>query len=526
MKSLAVLVSFAILLGGCGRIPEADNAITHVDLLIHGGQVFNGQEDGTLARNDVGIRGDRIVFVGNADDSGVVGNTELSAAGLIVTAGFIDPHTHSLDELLSDDKNDNLNYLFQGVTTVFNGNDGDGPVDVASLAAQLTANGIGTNTALYIGHGSLRRHVMGGANRAPTDDELRQMTEYVRDAMRAGALGLSTGLFYAPGTFSDTAEVAVLAAAAAEFGGVYDTHLRDESSYTVGLLGSIEEAIGIGRAAHIPVHIAHIKALGVDVWGQSAAVIELIEAARESGLRVTADQYPWRASGTFMGNALLPKHLLEGEPGAHLQRLQDPQLVAAVRDDIRENLRRRGGPESLLIVVSDDASIVGRTLAEVAAERGTEAVSTALDIIRSGATRVASFNMDAKDIAAFMSQSWVMTSSDGTNGHPRKFASFPQKYNQYVQQREVLSIEDFLYRSSALTADTFGLSDRGQIAVGKAADVIVFDPDTFAALANFDNWNTLSTGLIHAIVNGQLVVLDQKFTGALAGRVLSKDKSP
>ncbi len=524
MKIRTALACCTLITGACSQ--ESVPTVTEIDLLIRGGMVYSGQADAKLTRNDVGIDGDRIVFVGEAIESNIVGKTTLDASGSVVSAGFIDPHTHSEAELLSRDKNANLNYLFQGVTTVFIGNDGGGRVDVGGFASVLSANGIGTNTAVYVGHGALRREVMAGEERVPSDEELVQMSELVRDAMRAGALGLSTGLFYAPGSYSDTAEVIALAAAAAEFDGIYDSHLRDESNYNIGVVAAVEEAIEIGKAAGIAVHIAHIKALGVDVWDQSDAIIKIIETARAAGQAVTADQYPWRASGTHMRNALLPKHLLEGTQGDYLERLRNTRLSTDERAAVAENLRRRGGPETLLVVVAEDESIVGLTLAEIAAAREAPPVETALDIIRRGSTRVASFNMKPQDIEAFMVKDWVMTSSDGTDGHPRKYASFPQKYRQYVRQQKLLSLEEFLFKSSALTADTFDLSERGRIDVGNFADVIVIDLESFAPSADFKNWDSLSTGIRHAIVNGQLAIRDQIYTGALGGRVLLKNTAP
>jgi len=516
---------FAVFaLTACGETRDEVLPRIEVDILITGGMVFSGRDGESLERADIGIRGDRIVWVGDTND--VSAAMILDADGSIVTAGFIDPHTHSLSELLGDDTKANLNYLHQGVTTVFNGNDGEGPVDVAGLADRLTRQGIGTNTALYVGHGELRRAVMNGENRAPTANELEAMAELVREAMRAGAVGLSTGLFYAPGSYSTTAEVIALARAAAEFGGVYDSHLRDESNYNVGVVAALEEAITIGREAGIQVHVAHIKALGVDVWGKSQEMIEVIELARSAGLAITADQYPWRASGTHMRNALLPKHLLEGGPGEYIPRLRNMALSPEERTAVRENLRRRGGPESLLVVVSADRSIVGRTLAEIAAERGEPADEVALDIIRRGSTRVASFNMQPSDVEAFMVREWVMTSSDGTDGHPRKYASFPEKYRTYVRQRGVLRIEEFLYRSSALTAETFGLADRGCAFEGCIADLLVFDPETFAPAADFGRWDSLSTGVRHLLVNGQPAIRDSNYTGVLAGKVLRRGAEP
>ncbi|MCP5041097.1 MAG: amidohydrolase family protein, partial [bacterium] len=320
--------------------------------------------------------------------------------------------------------------------------------------------------------------------------------------------------------FAKTDEVIALASVASEYGGVYDTHMRDESTYNIGLLAAIEETLQIGREANIPVHISHIKALGVDVWGQSAVAIELIEKARAAGQNVTANQYPWRASGTHLRNALLPREVLSGSGDAYLQRLQDPNVVVEIRPALEENLRRRGGAESLLIVVADDPEIMGLTLAEIAESRGQHPIDCAIEVMLDGSTRVASFNMHPDDIEAFMQRDWVMTSSDGTDGHPRKYASFPKKYRDYVVGKGVISMEEFLYRSSGLTAETFGLDDRGRIEKGYAADIIAFDPEKFAPVATFESWSDLSVGVIHSVINGQLVINDRRYTDNLPGLVL------
>jgi len=519
-RLVAILASTSLLLSACQQgTKDAESAI-HVHILIQNGLVFSGVAGDTLKPVDVGIQDDKIVYVGDAEKDDVNAATRIDASGLIVAPGFIDPHTHSLSELLSKDQNGNLNYVMQGVTTVFNGNDGEGPSMLDDTIRRLEANGIGTNTALFVGHGSLRDDVMGGENRAPTEQELAQMSGLVAEAMQSGALGLSTGLYYAPGNFAKTDEVVALARVAAEYGGVYDTHLRDESTYNIGLLAAIEETLRIGREANIPVHIAHIKALGVDVWGQSAAAIELIEKARESGQNVTANQYPWRASGTHLRNTLLPREVLSGSGDQYLQRLRDPSVVAEIRPAMKENLRRRGGASSLLVVVANDAEIMGMTLAEVAESRGQHPIDCAIEIMLDGSTRVASFNMNQEDIEAFMQRDWVMTSSDGTDGHPRKYASFPKKYRDYVVDKGVISMEEFLYRSSGLTAETFGLDDRGRIEKGYAADIIAFDPEKLAPVATFESWNDLSVGVIYSIINGQLVIRDQRYTDNLPGRVL------
>lgn len=490
------------------------------DFLLQGGTVYRGGANGSLGLVDVGIRDGKIVYLGDAEEDGIDARRRLDATGLIVAPGFIDPHTHALSELRSANANANLNYLTQGVTTVFVGNDGEGPALFEETVNHLESNGTGTNVALYVGHGSLRDTVMAGENRKPTNEELAEMKRLVAKAMEHGALGLSTGLYYAPGNFAETEEVISLARVAAEYGGVYDTHLRDESSYSIGLLAAVDEAIEIGREAEIPVHIAHIKALGVDVWGESASVIDKIERARQAGQLVTADQYPWLASGTHLRNALLPRGVLSGSGTDYLERLRDARILAEIRDDMRENLRRRGGADSLLIVAANDANLAGMTLAEVAGRRGKDPVDTAIEIMIEGSTRVASFNMHAEDITAFMRKEWVMTSSDGTDGHPRKYASFPKKYRDYVLTEQVISLEEFLYRSSGLAAETFGLDDRGRIEIGYAADLVAFDPQAFAPLASFSAWNVLSQGVVYSIINGQLVIADGKYTEILPGIVL------
>ncbi|MDE0680923.1 MAG: amidohydrolase family protein [Gammaproteobacteria bacterium] len=517
-----ILLSALLTLGGCGESTNTPSGAPGFDILLLNGSVYRGGAGRAFESVDVGIRNGEIAYIGNAHADGVDARRRLDATGLIVAPGFIDPHTHALNELRSATANSNLNYLMQGVTTVFTGNDGEGPASLEETIEHLNSNGIGTNAALYVGHGSLRNSVMGGAYRAPTAEELEQMKSLVANAMESGALGLSTGLYYVPGYFAGTEEVIALARVAAEYGGIYDTHLRDESTYNIGLIAAIDEALRIGREARIPVNIAHIKALGVDVWGESARVIERIEQARKAGQRVTADQYPWPASGTHLRNTLLPRAVLAGAGTDYFERLRAPRILAKIRPEMQENLRRRGGPDSLLIIAADNPDIVGRTLAEIAGERGEDPIDTAVDIMTEGSTRVASFNMHADDIRAFMQQEWVMTSSDGTDGHPRKYASFPKKYRDYVLGEQLLSLEDFLYRSSGLTAETFGLAGRGRIEIGYVADVVAFDPETFAPVATFAAWNELSEGLVYSIVNGQLVVDKGKYTGILPGIVLRK----
>lgn len=492
-----------------------------VDVLIQNGEVV----DGTGAEpfvGDVHIRGDRIVAVERLGAPRPAARRVIDAAGLIVSPGFIDPHTHALDDLSSDTRKSNLNYLMQGVTTVFAGNDGDGPLDTGTVLSHLQAQGIGTNVALYVGHGTVRQAVMGMSASAPTTQQLERMASLVAAAMEGGALGLSTGLYYAPGSFATTEEVVALAKVAAARGGVYDSHMRDEGSYTIGLLGSIQETLRIAREAKLPVHISHIKCLGTDVWGQSIEVIRLIQRARVEGLAVTADQYPYDASGTSVAAALLPRWAEEGGRQALLTRIADATVRPKLVKEMEQNLVRRGGAEAMLITAAPDGTLAGKRLSTIASERKLSAIDAALGIIAAGDADVASFNMDDGDIVNFMRQDWVMTGSDGSTGHPRKFGTFPRKLQEYVLRRHVLGVAAAIRASTALPAETFRLPDRGRLFPGYLADVTVFDPRTIADRATYERPDVLAVGVRTLLVNGAIVIDGGTYTGRLAGRALKR----
>ena len=515
MRRFALLVPLAIIALATPVLAQRMS----VDLLIRGGRVVDGTA--TEPRiTDIGIRGDRIVFIGDARARNVSGTRTLDASGLVVTPGFIDPHTHTAGDLSDSTSRGNLAYLMQGVTTVLTGNDGGGPVNVRGTLEEWDRGGIGTNAALYVGHGSVRSAVLGSADVAPSSAELERMRGLVTEAMRGGALGLSSGLYYAPGSFAGTDEVIALASAAAALGGIYDTHMRDESSYTIGLLGSITESIRIAREARIPLNISHIKALGTDVWGKSGDAIALIRAARAAGVPVTADQYPYTASGTGLGAALLPRWAEAGGGDSLRARIANPAVRPRLVTEMTENLRRRGGAESLLITSGRDTSIRGKTLAAIAAARGVTPVEAALQIIAVASPSVASFNMNEADIERFMAEDFVMTGSDGSGGHPRKYGTYPKKLRQYVYTKRTISLPFFVRASASLPAETFKLKDRGYLREGYFADVVVFDEATVADHSTYEQPTRLATGMRWVIVNGRLAVDDAKPTGALAGRAL------
>jgi N-acyl-D-aspartate/D-glutamate deacylase len=481
------------------------------DIVIRGGTIYPG--DAAPFVGDIAIVGDRIVGVGAA--LGFVAKRTIDAGGMIVAPGFVDPHTHAGDMFASPDARTRLAlpFLMQGVTSVVIGNDGGGSPEVVRTLGAL--RGIGVNVAAHVGFGAVRTRVIGERDRPPTAAELATMRRLVARGMCEGAVGLSTGLFYAPQRFARTDEVVALAAEAGRRGGIYDSHIRDESSYSIGLEAAIEEALTIGREARAPVNISHIKALGRDMWGRAAAIIARIKAAQASGQRVTADQYPYEASGTSLVAALVPGWAQDGGRAALLRRFDDRAVAGRLRAEMAANLARRGGAAKLLVT---EGAMAGRTLAQIAV--GGDPVTAAIATIRIGDPATVSFNMDERDIAAFMRQPWVMTGSDASPGHPRVYGSFARKYAAYVKQRQVIGVRAFVRQSATLAADTLGLADRGRIAVGKFADIVVFDPQRYAARATYAAPTVLATGVRTVIVNGGVAVDGGRATGVAAGRAL------
>ena len=492
-----------------------------VDLLIRGGLVHTGSAAPFVG--DVAVSGDRIHAVGRR--LGMTARTIIKARGLVVAPGLIDPHTHVDKDLASDAAHARLvpAFLLQGVTTAMIGNDGAGDPGVAAILGRASSRPVGINFAAFAGFGAIRTKVIGEADRAPTRAELARMKTMVGQAMCDGAIGFSTGLFYAPQSFARTGEVVALAKEAASRGGIYDSHIRDESTYSIGLLAAIDEALAIGREARLAVNISHIKALGVDVEGQAPLVIARIEAARRAGQRVTADQYPWSASGTTLIGALIPAWAQAGGRGALLARLDHARLARRLRADISENLRKRGGAGALLIKAG---AYKGRTLDEAAKARREDPVAAAMSIVRQADPTVASFNQSERDIKVFMRRPWVMTSSDGSPGHPRLFGSFARKYAKYVVAERVLTPRQFIERSSTQTATTFGLAGRGSLTLGAFADIILFDPKRYAARATYEQPELAAAGVRTVIVNGVVAVHDGKLTGAAAGRALRHEPTP
>ena len=455
----------------------------------------------------------------------------IDAKGMIVAPGFIDAHTHADGFLRSSDAAERVNpaWLDQGVSTVVIGVDGYGTPDVGDDAAKIQASGVGTNFIPFVGFGAVRQRVLGQDARAPNAQELGAMKSLVAKGMCEGATGFSAGLFYAPQSFAKTDEVIAVAREAAIRGGLYDTHQRDESSYSIGLLGSVREAIEIGKQAGMPVHFAHLKALGVDVQGEAPAVIAEIDAARKAGQDVTADQYPWVASGSSLDASLLPRWAVDGGAEALLARFADPATKARIRTEMDENLRRRGGAASLLLTAPGRVW-TGRTLEEQAQAEGIDPVEAAIRIIAQVASEggrgaeVASFNMAQDDVEALMRQPWVVTASDGSLGHPRMFATYPEKYRTYVVERGTIDLARFIRQSTGQVADIYKVEERGYLKPGYFADVLVLDPERYAPRATYLSPRELSEGVTALFVNGRLAVDNGAVTGEAAGRVLLRSR--
>ncbi|WP_431469687.1 N-acyl-D-amino-acid deacylase family protein [Sphingosinithalassobacter sp. LHW66-3] len=507
---------------GVSLRPAPLSAPRTIDAIVAGGRVIDGS--GAAPRNsEVGIDDGRIVYVGPRP-AGVTAEQMIDATGLTVVPGFIDPHTHSGSDALSDEPGRRLlaNHLLQGVTTIVIGNDGGGDPDVGAVLTRLDRQPPGPNVAAFVGFGAVRRLILGEADRAPTADEQRRMEGLVGAAMCNGALGLSSGLYYAPQSFARTEEVIGLARAAARRDGIYETHLRDEGSSSIGLLAAIEEALTIAESAGLPLHIAHIKALGVDAQGMAPRVIARIARARTEGLRVTADQYPWEASSTRLASALVPRWAMDGGRAAMVARLRENG--ARLREGMAEQLRVRGGAGAVLLV---DGRYRGQRLDAIASEWDVAALDAAIRLlIEEPGAGIVSFNMADADIEAFARQSWVVAGSDASGGHPRAYGSFARRWRLFVRERPVMTETEFVRRASATTADLSGLKGRGRLLAGHAADIVILDPAAYREHATYAAPELPAAGVRHLFVNGRLAVANGVPTGTFAGRFLAKPRQP
>jgi N-acyl-D-amino-acid deacylase len=500
----------------------------HFDVLVRGGRVLDGSGTPWFYA-DVALNGDRIAAVGKLPDA--TATLVVDARGLYVAPGFIDGHTHAGPALA---RNAALAaaapMLTQGITTVFVNHDGGGPTDLVAQRRALEAHPLGVNVAQLIGHNAVRTEVLNLADRAPDAAELARMAALVRRGMEAGAFGLSAGPFYTPGNFSTTEEHIALARIAAEFDGFYTSHVRDEGDYTIGVVSAVDEVILVAREARLPGIVTHIKTLGPRVWGLSGEIIRRINAARADGVELFADQYPYEASATGLTAALVPAWAQEGGAGALQGRLANPETLGRVRREMSENLARRAGAENIQIrTFPPDPSLEGLRLDAVARKKLIEPVDAAIELIRAGGASIVSFNMDERDLRAFMTQPWTMTCSDGElvapgEGvpHPRSYGPFPRKIRRYVVEENVLTLEQAVHSMTGLPATVFRLRDRGAIRVGAMADIAVFDLAAVRDRATYPQPHQFSEGMKRVFVNGRLALVDGHVTGEPAGLVLKR----
>jgi N-acyl-D-amino-acid deacylase len=522
LRVCRVLVAAILLLAPAGtRAQQAEMAF---DVLITGGRIVDGSGSPWFVA-DIGIVDGRIARIGRL--AGATAGRRIDASGLIVAPGFIDPHAHARERLFELPTADG--YLLQGITTVVDGNDGSSPLPLAPYLEKAETARFSLNLALFAGHGTIREQVMGSANRRASPSELDQMQALVSQAMRDGALGLSTGLAYIPGNYATTEELIALSVAAREHGGIYVSHMRDEGG---GVLDSVRETIRIGEEAKIPVQISHHKVGGRRQFGQSVQSLALIEAARARGVDITFDQYPYTASQT--GLSLIFPRWAMADDGLEA-RLKDPKGRGEVKNGMLDFIDERFGDEPSriqLVRCGFDPSLSGKTIADLLKAAGQPLTQSAtadvvIDLQLKGGCSAIFHAYDEPDVERLMRAPFGMIGSDGSltklgDGapHPRAFGTYPRVLGRYVRERMVLSLEDAIRKMTSFPAARLGFADRGLLREGMAADVTIFNPATIVDRSTFTDPHHYSEGVRHVLVNGTPVIDQGAHTGARPGRVL------
>lgn len=540
------------------------------DIVFRGGRVLDGTGNPWF-RADVGVRGDRIVAVGDLSAAPAARVIELN--GRYVVPGFIDLHSHADEGLGSEGAPGSTgarrraapNLVSQGVTTVVVNQDGRSPWPIADQRARYEEVGIGPNAALMIGHGTVRGMAMGDDFRRPaTAEEVARMRELVRQGMEAGAFGLSAGLEYVPGRWSETSEVIELVAEAGAAGGVFIVHERSSGMTPMWfwpsrdepgpptMVDTILEDIEVAEITGVTTVATHIKARGSDFWGASRVLIQLIDRARDRGVPIWADSYPYNTTGSDGGTVLIPSWLIQDIARTERPQGTRPDFAAGLRDgladaqraerirlDIAHEIERRGGPENLVVMEHPDSSLVGRTLSELSALNGTEFVETAIrlqlegDPNRPGGARVRGFSLSELDVEAFAGREWLATASDAGIAlpgdppvHARYYGTFPRKIRRYALEAGALSLEDAIRSATTLPAQILGIRDRGAVREGMVADLAVLDVARLEDRATFFEPHLYATGVDYVLVGGEFVVDDGGLTYALPGRIVTPEAAP
>lgn len=492
-----------------------------LDVLIKNAWMFDGSGSDSV-QQDIGFTDDRITFIGKADQR-LKAKKIIDGTDLYLCPGFIDPHTHHNGRLLSEKEKDRsvVRVLKQGVTTIFMGNDGSGPFPIGETLDLWQNEGIGPNAGLFVPHGTVRTKVIGYRNIGVSDEQIEHMKDLVEQSMKEGAFGLSTGLFYTPGFFSSTDEVVELSKVAAAYGGIYDTHQRDEGSQNIGVINSVKEVLEIGEKAHIPVHISHIKVLGAPVWGKSKEIIRMVEEAQAKGIDVTASQYPYVASRTGLSSALVPSWARDGGTSAMRKRFDDDLLRDSILSGIAESIRMRTNTaDKLFLSIPSDKFLDGKSLADVAQAWNMTPEEATIAILKDKSPSVHSFSMTEEDVTNFMRQPWVVVGSDGGAGHPRAYGTFPRAIRRYAMDQHVQPLGQAIHKSTGLTAQILNIKNRGLIKEGYYADVVLFDPKTFKDNATFEKADQFASGVEYLFVNGKLTIDKGEYMNVLPGKAL------
>jgi N-acyl-D-amino-acid deacylase len=503
------------------------------DVLIRGGTVIDGSGAPRFVA-DVALKGDRIALVSRLPIAPARAARTIDATNRIVTPGFIDLHAH-LDPLPQLPGAESA--VRQGVTLALGGPDGSAPFPLAAYMTEREAQRIGINVAYLVGHNTVRQRVLGMAARAPTAVELEQMKALVARGMADGAFGLSTGLRYNPGNFSKIDEVIALSKVAADSGGIYTSHLREEG---LGLLEGVAEAITIGRDAGIPVVLTHHKAVGTKMWGQSVRTLAMIDSARRAGIDVMADVYPYTATSTGLG-VLIPNWAFAGGDTAFARRTHDPVLRDSIRKGIIFNLLNdRGGGDIARVQFSSvrwQPDLAGKNLADWARQRGlAPTVENGADLViegqEKGGASMIFHVLDESDVQRILQHPQAMIASDGhlsrfgdaSSPHPRAYGTFPRVLGHYARDLRLFPLETAVHKMTGMPAARLGLRDRGVLRAGASADVVVFDPATVADRSTFEMPHAYPVGIDYVFVNGAAAVDNGTFTDARSGRVLKRTR--
>lgn len=495
------------------------------DVVIRNGKIVDGTGN-SWYYGDVGIKDRRIVAVGRLEGEAT---RTIDASGLIVAPGFIDVHTHIEGSDFSVPTAPN--FILDGVTSVVTGNCGSSNADVAGYFQRLRKDPCSINVATLIGHNSVRREIMGDTQRDPTPEEQRRMEQLVEQAMKDGAVGFSTGLIYVPGTYSKTPEVVGMATAAAKYNGVYASHIRDEENE---MTAAVEEAINIGRQAHLPVQISHFKVTYKPNWGRSAEMISYVEKARREGIDVTVDQYPYVASSTSL-NTRLPSWAFSGGTDSLKFRLHDESTRKRIKQEMLNDLKQKKFKNYSYAVVarySADTTMNGKNISEINRLKGRrpkakEEVETILEMVDKGGAQMVFFSMAEPDLKVIMAYPFNMFASDAGIArfgsgvpHPRAYGTNARVLGPYVRDLKVIRLEEAIRRMTSLPAQKFQLQDRGLLKPGMIADIVVFDENTIDDTATFDKPHAYPTGMKYVLVNGTVTVEDGRHNGARRGEVL------